>query len=189
MATLAEVKVQLRDKIGATRRMLGRGEIQELPRILGADETIEKAVEGVYGGGFGLLVATNKRLLFIDKKPMECKVEEVPYSPMMNARYDSGLVFGKITIDSAGKKLEIQKVNKRVVRDFVEHVESKLGAGEAARQEQPSPPQASADPPPIDMDHVLWQLERLTMLRERGALSEEEFITQKQRILGAVQKD
>jgi hypothetical protein len=51
----------------------------ELPSILWKDEHIERLVQGSYGGGTGLLVSTNKRLVFVDKGMTKLKVEDFPY--------------------------------------------------------------------------------------------------------------
>ncbi|MGW5149868.1 SHOCT domain-containing protein [Rhodococcus koreensis] len=47
----------------------------------------------------------------------------------------------------------------------------------------PAPPGAPVGPPPLDTEALLSQLERLGALRAAGVLTDEEFETQKARIL------
>lgn len=80
--TLDEVKIKLSNvqqatdriqdqlqKIGLTKSsaLWGRKEIAELPAIIPEGEYIFGLVQGVYNGGQGILVATDRRLLFVDK--------------------------------------------------------------------------------------------------------------------------
>ena len=44
-----------------------RREVKELPKILWDDEEVLDLVQGFYNNGTGILVATQKRLLFVDK--------------------------------------------------------------------------------------------------------------------------
>lgn len=66
MPDLEQIKTSIRNIDGASK-LLGRKEIKELPSILWEDENIERLVQGFYNGGLGILVATNKRLIFVDK--------------------------------------------------------------------------------------------------------------------------
>ena len=56
------------------------GEAKALLEVLGPDEIPERAVKGFYGGGNGLLVATDRRVVFVDKGLVGLRVEEFPYN-------------------------------------------------------------------------------------------------------------
>lgn len=68
---------------------------------------------------------------------------------------------------------------------------SRRQAGRWAQQEvaaepappPPPPPPAPAAPAPASMDAKINQLQQLAQLRDQGVLTEEEFATQKQRLL------
>ena len=66
MPTLEQVQQQIAAIEGGSRFM-PRKEVKELPSVLGADERVEQLAPGFYNGGIGLLVATNRRLIFLDK--------------------------------------------------------------------------------------------------------------------------
>ena len=65
MPTLDEIKTQI-ISINETSKLIGRKEIKELPDILWEDEIVENLIQGFYNNGNGILVATNRRLIFID---------------------------------------------------------------------------------------------------------------------------
>lgn len=66
LPTSDEIERQL-DRLDVGSKLRARREIKELPQILWEDEALEKLVQGKYNDNRGILVATNKRLIFIDK--------------------------------------------------------------------------------------------------------------------------
>ena len=60
-------------------RIFGRAEVQELRRVLDANEHIHECTFGYYEGGSGLLVITDNRVLLIDKQPFFLNIEDVRY--------------------------------------------------------------------------------------------------------------
>jgi len=176
---LDQIIEQLGHLDGASK-FLGRREIRELPSILWEDEDVEKLIQGTYGGSSGVLVATNKRLVFVDKGIAKLRVEDFPYDKVTSIQYKTGLLMGTITIFASGNRAEIQNVVKESCKDFADYVRARVTSA-TAHASHPPPP-ATVSEPPID---VLGQLERLGKLREQGILTEEEFSLQKARILGA----
>lgn len=78
MPTLEEVREQIGHMDGGSK-FLGRKEIKALPGILWEDESVERLIQGTYESGNGVLVATNKRLMFVDKGIAKLRVEDFPY--------------------------------------------------------------------------------------------------------------
>lgn len=179
MPTLEEIKAQLQHLDG-TSKFLGRKEIKELPAILWEDEKLEKLVQGRYGNGMGVLVATNKRLVFVDKGLISLRVEDFPYKNVSSIQYQTGMVFGKITIFTSGNKADIDQIDKKQAKDFAEYVRNRISNYET--KEAPVDSTVSTTPVQSGEDFIS-QLERLATLKEKGILSEEEFQSQKQRIL------
>jgi Bacterial PH domain/Short C-terminal domain len=177
--TLEEVREQI-GHIDGGSRFLARKEIKELPSILWEDEHVERLVQGTYSGaGTGVLVATNKRLVFVDKGIGKLKVEDFPYDKVTSIQYKTGWTMGEIVIFSPGNKAEIKNVAKDQCKNFADNVRARItGATAHASHSQPVGEHSGAGVDVID------QLERLTALREKGTLSDAEFEAQKQRILG-----
>lgn len=80
MLTFESIMEQLK-AAGVDTFMLPKKELKALPEVLTEGETIRYLVQGMYSGGIGVLCATNKRLVFIDKGLFfGLKVEEFPLS-------------------------------------------------------------------------------------------------------------
>lgn len=183
MPSLAEVKEQMQSITGLSP-LLGRKEVKELPSILWDDENIENAVQGMYDNGNGLLVATNRRLIFINKGLVfGLKVEDFPYDKVSSIQYSTGLILGEITIFTSGNKAIIKNIQKASAREFGEFVRNKISSSpvknvDNATENSPSPDNYSSV-----NDEILKSLERLAVLKEKGILNNEEFAEQKLRIL------
>jgi hypothetical protein len=152
-----------------------RKDIQELPRILWEDEKIEKIIQGRYGKGHGVMVATNKRVIFISKG-FGGRVADFPYDTISDIQYEIGLVFCDITINTSGDYAIIQNIPKNDVKNFAEFLKAKIKGINESKQ-------PSSD---SDSDDVFVKIEKLAKLREKGILSEEEFSEQKQKLLSSL---
>jgi Bacterial PH domain/Short C-terminal domain len=153
-------------------------EINELPKILWVDEDVEKAVSGVYESGYGLLVATNKRLIFVDKGFSSLRVEDFPYDKITSIHYKTGRFFGDITIFVSGNKATMKNIPKGEVGSFTEYVRARTTAIHVSANPITSPP--TQQPPALDIPE---QIGKLAKLKEHGLLTEDEFQSKKQELL------
>ncbi len=169
---LDEIKRQIQNlKISNVSNFLGRKEINELPKILAESEIVDNIAQGTYSNGQGILVSTNRRLVFIDKGLLYgLKVEDFPLDKITTIQYETGLLLGEIKIHTSGNIAKIDNVEKTTARSFAEFVRNKLS--------QPKETIAQSTQP-----NVLDQLEKLAKLKENGIISEEEFIEQKKKLL------
>lgn len=97
MLTQQQIDQQLK-KIGCHYTVWGSSEIAELPSLLMDREEIAIAINGYYEGGFGLLVATNFRVLIIDKKPFVLNVEDLRYEMITEVTYGARLLIAEMRI-------------------------------------------------------------------------------------------
>lgn len=97
MVSSREVEQQLK-KIGCHYTMWGSSEVGELTNLLMDDEEIAVAINGYYEGGFGLLVATNFRVLIIDKKPFVLNLEDLRYEMITEVTYGARLLIAEMRI-------------------------------------------------------------------------------------------
>ena len=171
MPDLEQVKEQIKNLDGISK-LYGRKEIKQLPAILWEDELIEKLIQGTYNNGQGILVATNKRLIFVDKGMFYgLRVEDFPCDKITSIQYKTGLIFGTITIFASGNKAEINNMVKDQTRNFGDYVRARIsGSVDHASMVKPS------------SDNTIEQLERLAELKNSGILSEQEFTDQKKKI-------
>lgn len=201
MPTFEDIQKQIAAIEGGSRFM-PRKEIKELPNVLAADERVEQLTPGFYNGGIGLLVATNRRLIFVDKGMLYgLRVEDFHYDRISSIQYKTGLLLGEITIFSSGNRAEIGQVEKSMVRQFGEYVRAKIGNPTPRTAAPPPLPSAAtgapaagaggpqqthaphSTPPSGADDAIISKLERLAALKAQGILTEQEFLEQKARIL------
>ena len=91
MPTLDEVKYQIRS-LNFIDSFINRSEIKELPKILWEDEVIVDIVSGTYNQKNGILVATNKRLIFLEKGIFwGSTVEDFGYNKITSFVYHTGI--------------------------------------------------------------------------------------------------
>lgn len=124
--TLREVKLDLA-RAGATKVQLALPEVRELCKVLFEKEDIKAFVSGFYDGGYGMLVATNLRLLFVDVMPFgRVKVDDVPYSAIASTEMQLGIFLGKITIFTRPNTYSFWWLKKDNVHDFNKYVELQM---------------------------------------------------------------
>ncbi|WP_337968856.1 PH domain-containing protein [uncultured Flavobacterium sp.] len=173
LSRLEEIKIQIRQlNLTNSASFLGRKEINELPNILAQSEIIDNIVQGTYNNGHGILISTNRRLVFIDKGILYgLKVEDFPLDKISSIQYETGLLLGGIKIYTSGNTAKIDNIEKLSARTFSEFVRDKL-----------SKPNNSVNNVASEVN-ILDQLEKLAKLKESGILSEDEFNEQKKKFL------
>ncbi len=126
MPTIEEIQEQIK-RLDGTSKLLGFKEIGELPNILWEDEKVEAIIQGRYADRNGILVATNKRLIFVEKGLLwGLRVEDFEYSKVSSIQYNAGLILGKITVFAAGNKAEIDQVPKQQGKTFTDYVRARM---------------------------------------------------------------
>ena len=159
------------------RKLINRGEVKELPNILWEDEIVERLITGSLSGeaGKGVLVATDRRLIFVDKGMFgRLHIEDFSYDQITAVESSTGLLSGSITIYSAGSKQGFGWVDKERCRDFADHLRNKL---------TPASERAPTTTTSIDMTSIADELAKLGALVEKGLLTQAEFDEQKKRLL------
>ena len=179
MTAQQEIEASLKRVTGLTLSAV-QWEVKELPGILGETEPVLDAVSGTYENGNGLLVATDRRVIFVDKGLVGSRVEDFPYDKITSLQYQTGLLLGTLTIFASGNRAEIRNVApKHNTRLFAEGVRERMGVKSGVDAQQQTNGQDGQ--PPVD---YLDQLERLGALKDKGVLTEDEFDRKKKEILG-----
>jgi len=154
---------------------MGRMEIAELPKILSTNEKMFNIIQGRYNGGNGILVATNRRLIFIDKSLLRLKVTDFPLDKVGSIQCDTQMFGAMIKIQNSGNNsAKITQVKEDMARKFCQTVNDKIAE--------------SKEQKPIIVNHtsqssVLDEIEKLAKLKNDGILTEEEFAAKKQKML------
>ncbi|AZB36279.1 MULTISPECIES: PH domain-containing protein [Chryseobacterium] len=168
---LDEIKEEL-EKLDINPTIFARKEIHALPDILSVDEKIVYLVEGrnKTTQHHIILVATDRRLMFVDKEFMYgLTVEDYSYTKISSIQYETAVMLASIDIQVSDDLVEIDGVGKYEAKLFCEKVRDFM-----SRPEEYFP---KAEPTVLD------QLEQLGRLKANGILNEEEFNEQKKNLL------
>lgn len=131
----SEVKHQLRE-LGVTKLQLGQPEVKKLSYVLFEDEVIQAFLFGFYEGGYGMLAATDKRIIFLDIMPFgRFKIEDFPYGVVSATELKMGLFSAECTIFSRPKSLRFWWAKKDNAEFFVDYVENRM----LESQQRPAP--------------------------------------------------
>lgn len=152
---------------------LQKRELDDLPGALAADEEVLGLTVGSLEDGSWLIALTDRRILFLERGMLfGLKQASIELSKVNAVVAETGLMFGKVIIHDHGTKRIISNVWKTTAVKFANKVNEILLGREIPKQSSPTP---GGD--------VISQLERLSSLRDKGALSHEEFEAQKQKVL------
>ena len=89
--------------------------------------------QGMYNGGQSLLVATNERLVFINKGMIYgLTVEDFSNDKITSIQHETGMMFGTVTIFASGNKVTVKQIQpKERARAFAEGVRDSLAKASA----------------------------------------------------------
>jgi hypothetical protein len=127
-----------------------RAEIHELQNILMDHEKIVALACGRYFGSFALLVATDQRLLLIDKRVFFMNIEDTRYDMISEIDFNSQIYSATVTIHTINKTHKFTSIKNRLqLRDLTNYVQRRvmefrnqqaaLTDGTAVPMSQPAP--------------------------------------------------
>ena len=168
----------LRPDLAAAAARLGSrlrdpGELVPVAAYVQDDETVRFVALGTFERGAGILVLTDARLLFFLRR-VEQPLLDLPLGRIGSVTTTSGLISGEVDVEVGEDVLAVSRVVKADVEPLADAVRH---AVEAAPQDvEPSEPQAEKVDP-------FEAMEKLSALRDRGVITEEEFAAKKQELL------
>ena len=168
---LAEQKLQNRFGVGK--------ELKTLHELLHEGETVLNLGSGVYGGGQGLVVVTDQRVIFYARSLGRSLQEDFRYSKISSVQSETGMLGnGKLVIFASGNQADIHTIYPQErAGEIGDYVRSRLAADlpAAAAQGSGSAP-TEADP--------AERLRRLKSMLDEGLISAEEYEEKRSAILG-----
>lgn len=167
-------------KLTGDDQFFTRKELAHLPEVLAQGEPVLAFCSGSMEASTWLIALTDRRILFLDKGLFfGLKQVSIDLDKVNAVTGSTRLLLGQIEIEDGARNRIINNVPKRTVVAFTNLVRDAM---EARKRPVASPPAL----PQLPADDIIDKLERLAVLRRDGILTDEEFTTQKARILGEV---
>ena len=111
---------------GVPRRILRSQEARGLTTIMSEKENIIGCVQGLYSEGIGLVVATNSRLLIINKSFLWTKMEDESYAMINSILYRKGMFFGKLTLSTRARRYIFNVLKNDPIESFISVIDAKM---------------------------------------------------------------
>lgn len=134
-------------------------ELRKLPALLDDRESVVNLAQGTYDKHAGLVVVTDRRVMFVEEGLMfRSRLEDFPYDRIGSVQTENGFLHGKLTIFASGNKAAIEKVlPKERAKEVGDYVRARVCGGA------------------VPSGDVLDQLKKLGELRDAGILTPAEF--------------
>jgi len=155
---------------GLIGRVIGRMEISQLKYLLRSKEDIESLIYGIHEGSFVMMVATNERLLFIDRGWLNSRADDYQYDHIESIEYDISLISGMVRVLASQGTIFLKFVPNKLIHGFVKTIESHMGS---------RVPESKIELSEIE------QIEHLSKLHRFGDLTDEEFKVEKSKIINS----
>jgi len=173
LETEQRLKELVKEKLGMA--LVIRRELAKLPALLGDDEDVLNLARGKCDGMEGLVVVTDRRILFVGEAMMRSHLEDFSYEKVSSVKTETGLGCGKITVYAGGSAAELENIRpKRRTAEIGEYVRARIGS----KLEAVAP--GAIGP---EYDGPLEQLEKLGALHSSWILTTEEFEAKKTEVL------
>jgi hypothetical protein len=182
-------KDKMQHRLGAGR------EIKRLPNYLWNGEVVHLMAAGQYGPGMGVVVLTDRRLLFLKDGMTRQATEDFPIDKIASVQWSAGMVLGSLTIFASGNKAEIEQMNKKDGKQIADAVRNRLSMRMPQHLPPPPPmmppqqvglPVHIAPPAPVAEPDVYEQLRKLGELRDLGIVTGDEFEQKKRELLARI---
>ena len=141
---LAELK-----KSGVTSYGMLKMEARALHTVIREGEHIKATVYGRYSSGTAMLVATDYRIIFFDKKLMFSKADEVRYEMVSGIENDTQTLFSAVILHTRIKDYKLRFVNPSCAARFVDYIEQRRieQFGSNGSDSIPRPARQNPEPP------------------------------------------
>ena len=120
------------ESAGLTWLNLRRFTSRYLPKVIHKDEHILAAVSGrnsetagFFGFAQGMLVATNKRVIYIDHRPGYTSMDEISYDVVSGVNLSETLASSSVTLYSKVSNYVVSYARPVCAKKFVDHVEKR----------------------------------------------------------------
>lgn len=163
-------KQKMRHKYGSRR------ELKKLVEYLWEGERVDLMAGGTYAKGQGLVVLTDRRLLFLKDSVFSKSTEDFPIEKISSVQWSSAFLNGTLMVFASGNKAEIKNMYKDDWKQIADAIRDRI-SGKTAHHPTPEAAATPHQPDPYE------QLAKLGQLRAAGVLTPEEFEAKKAELL------
>lgn len=125
-ATLANQKKKIRrelESVKVSRSALLSMEGRYLANIIHPNEYLQGVVFGYHDVGFSMLVVTDYRVLFLDRKPLFMNEDEITFDVISGVSLTHSLFWTNVTLHTRIKDYKMLTFNRKAAELFTEYVE------------------------------------------------------------------
>lgn len=112
-------------KAGVTKYGLLKGEARHLPAIIKEDEHIHGVVYGRTKNGSAMIVATDKRVLYLDHRVLFSKSDELSYEVVSGVSHNEQAGYAGIVLHTRLGDFRLKFVNLTCAKRFVKYIEKR----------------------------------------------------------------
>ena len=126
-----QIREQLK-RVGATSFGLAKFASRHLPNVMHPGELIQGVAYGRYSSGKGILnwtegmlIATDRRVIFIERKPGYEKIEELTYDVVSGVQKTFAWPFASVTLYTRIGNFTVRFANRRCIDTLIHYIEGR----------------------------------------------------------------
>lgn len=112
-------------RLGVSNWGLWHSEAAYLPHVIHPNESIEGIVYGFRGSDFVYLVATDRRIVYINKMPLFSTEQELSYENVAGVRLEHAFMGVAVTLLTKTEDFHILTFNKASAQTFADYIETR----------------------------------------------------------------
>lgn len=109
--------------VGVTRYAMHKSESKYLPQIIHENEHIGGVVYGRLDGEFSMLVATDSRIIFMQRMTLFTTTDELTYDVVSGVKSNDTGLFSSVTLHTRVADYPIRYANPKCAHKFVKYIE------------------------------------------------------------------
>lgn len=121
-------------EVGVTSLGLWSLESRYLPRALHANEHIAAVIYGYTEADFIMIVATGRRIIYLDKQPLNIIEREIHYAEITGLECDPSGFGVLVTLQTKSQDYTIRALNPACVERFVRYIQHRLAETNKRRE-------------------------------------------------------
>ena len=127
LETEQKLEELVREKLGLA--LVIRSELAKLPALLGEAEDVLTLARGKCDGREGLVVVTDRRILFVGEAMLRTHLEDFFFEKVSSVKAETRMGCGKITVHAGGATAELENIRpKRRTGEIGDYVRARIAS-------------------------------------------------------------